>query len=161
MVAKSDQSVQGILAQTGDRYEMYQVGFEMFQEHPVAGVGIGHFAYYYRSHQYSHSDYIEPLATTGLIGFLLYQSFNCFVLLRAFKLAKWIRNGYPAYVITMIIIGMMTIMLLGLGAPNSTSLGAFILLTTFSVRTYSLKISLGYIQSVRIRSYSQGLSFRR
>ena len=53
------------------RYAMYVEGVKMFIRHPVCGVGLNNFGAHFVTGQYSHSDYIEPLATTGVIGFVL------------------------------------------------------------------------------------------
>ena len=56
------------------RYEMYVEGLRIFAHRPVFGVGLNNFGAHFWSGQYSHSNYIEPLATTGFIGFILFQA---------------------------------------------------------------------------------------
>ena len=49
--------------------------FDLFKENPLFGVGIGQFRFYaadYGVDMYSHNNYLEILANTGIIGFLIY-----------------------------------------------------------------------------------------
>jgi O-antigen ligase len=73
----------------GLRYEIWRGGLRMWLEHPIFGVGIGRFperiAFYSPGLRYeyitAHNTYINMLAETGIIGFLLFM----FLLLYAFK----------------------------------------------------------------------------
>jgi O-antigen ligase len=138
LTASGDGSIQGA-AESNARYWMYVDGFTMFREHPVCGVGLNNFGYYFPTGQYSHSDYMEPLATTGLPGFILYQSFYVFVILRAFRLMRVVQSPNTLHHLKMIVIGIGAIMLIGIGAPHYGSQKVFILLTTFSA--YTLGVS--------------------
>ncbi len=120
------------------RYEMYRSGFRVFLEKPVAGVGINNFGQYYRTGQYSHSDYIEPLATTGGVGFLLYHAFYLFLLVRILRLLRLLEGPIDKYLTKMVGIALLTIMFIGLGTPHYTSQPTFILLTAISVFTSKL-----------------------
>ena len=63
------------------RYGFVQAALQVWQGHPLLGVGTNQFRYYapeYSSNvfsSYAHSDYAEILADFGLIGFLLYYAF--------------------------------------------------------------------------------------
>jgi len=59
--------------QSDIRYRMYKFGLELFYDNPVMGVGLNNYREYFYTGQYSHSDYIESLSSTGLVGFILYQ----------------------------------------------------------------------------------------
>ena len=60
------------------REDMVKIGWNLFLSHPIKGVGFGNFAYYYYNYYsgwaetYAHNNYIEILADTGAIGFILY-----------------------------------------------------------------------------------------
>ena len=65
----------------GWRQQMIEYGLTLFKRHPIFGVGIDSFRYYYGVEgtttfhsTYSHNNYIELLADGGLIGFALYYS---------------------------------------------------------------------------------------
>ena len=51
---------------------LYREAFEVFQEHPFFGVGLDNFRRYSVSGLYAHSNYMELLADTGIIGFALF-----------------------------------------------------------------------------------------
>lgn len=122
-----------------DRYWMYVDGWNIFRKYPVCGVGLGNFVNYYWLGEYSHSDYIEPLATTGLIGFLLYHSFNIFLLLRTLRLIRRVRDPVVLYRLKMVIISIVVNMFLGTGSPHATSQHVYLLLTFFCVYTSELE----------------------
>ncbi len=73
------------------RYQMYKFGMDLFAQHPIFGVGLNNYRMYFYTHQYSHSDYIESLTNTGLIGFILYQSFFVIIFYKACVLIKKVR----------------------------------------------------------------------
>jgi len=121
------------------RSDMYRAGLQMFFAHPVAGVGLGHFQLYYWRGAYSHSDYIEPLACTGLIGFLLYQGFNVFLVMRVLRLYKAVCDKDEKYRLTAMLLSLAVQMLLGFGAPYWSSQRSFILLSVFVAYTWMLE----------------------
>ncbi len=58
----------------GSRDQLYVAGWRAFLESPLYGVGLGNFALTYGEGAYTHSDYLEVLASTGLVGFMLYMA---------------------------------------------------------------------------------------
>lgn len=101
------------------RYWLYVEGFKMFLAHPITGVGLSQFAHHFYIKMYSHSDYMEPLACTGLVGFLLYHGFALAITLRIVRLLKSRLPGDVAYALK----GMLLFMLgnhylIGLGCPH-------------------------------------------
>ena len=71
-------------AEEETRYGLWRAGMDMFQAHPITGVGIGRFRYeifeyaqYYLNDKYldlgAHNMYISILAETGLVGFTLFM----------------------------------------------------------------------------------------
>lgn len=121
------------------RYDMYKEGFKMFKAHPIAGVGLGHFQVLYWRNAYSHSDYMEPLACTGLIGFILYHSFNFFLFKRLLKLYRTVRTRDERYTIGVMMLTVTVHLLLGFGAPYWSSQRPFIMLTIFVAYTWMLE----------------------
>lgn len=105
------------------RYLLYVEGWNMFLEHPIAGIGLSQFAHHffnlYYVELYSHSDYMEPLACTGLVGFILYHGFAFSVTLRLIRLLRCQLPDTISYIIK----GMLLFMianhyLIGLGCPH-------------------------------------------
>lgn len=120
------------------RHEMYQEGWKMFWSSPVAGVGWSQFRVKFWAGLYSHSDYMEPLATTGLVGFILYQAFYFILLRRIWHLLSRVQNEVDVYRLKVMLIGLAAILLLGVGAPHFQSLNVYMLLATFSCFTWRL-----------------------
>ncbi len=129
----------GDAARSNIRYRMYVDGLKISVEHPVFGVGLNNFGVYFNTGQYSHSDYIEPLVTTGLVGFVLYQSFYFFLISRILRLLRVVRDRKDRYRLRVYLLGIMAIMVIGLGSPHYTNLPVFLLLTAFSVSTWALQ----------------------
>jgi len=119
------------------RYEMYVTGLKMFGANPIAGVGLGQFKVYFPTGAYSHSDIIEPLATTGGIGFLLYQSFYVILLIRLRKLYVMTRDIGEQYRLKVMGLGMILILLFGLGMPHICTQPVFIYLAVISAYTWT------------------------
>ncbi|RKY08307.1 MAG: hypothetical protein DRP56_04320, partial [Planctomycetota bacterium] len=99
------------------RLEMYLEGFKMTAKSPIVGVGINQYRDRSSSGKYSHSNYIEPLATTGIPGFILYQGIFFIPLYRAWRLTKMTDDTAQIYQLKVIVIMCVTILLLGFGSP--------------------------------------------
>ncbi len=149
------------MAETDGRAEMYRTGFGLVLLHPLTGVGLMQFGQYYYEGCYSHSDYIEPLASTGLLGFVLYQAFYFCILGRVFRLITQVSDAVVCYRLKMIGIGTLTIMLIGLGAPHYDNTVVFALLSVFS--SYSVAVAQALSRQhvlVRLPHASQRKSLR-
>lgn len=97
------------------RYSMYEYGLQLFYEYPLFGVGFNNFRNYFYTGQYSHSDYIESLSCTGIIGFILYQAIYLIVLFRAIKIFfESIDNRIRLYA-AFVILSILVIKILGTG----------------------------------------------
>lgn len=121
------------------RYEMYVDGLRIFLEHPIFGVGLNNFQkHYIGGATYSHSNYIEPLATTGLIGFVFYHAFYVLLLFRIHRLLNVIKTNTAQYRLKVMLLGIIAMMIIGIGAPQYTMPTVFLLLTAFSVFTIRL-----------------------
>lgn len=59
----------------GDRAIQYIIGFELFMEAPITGIGITNYRLVANSHLPIHSEYIVQLCECGLIGLTLFVSF--------------------------------------------------------------------------------------
>lgn len=87
-----------------DRIWTWKASWDMFQDHYINGVGLNNWGWYYRNEGYkydeetqnlphAHSNYMQPLAETGTIGFLGLLYFYGFSLIIPFK--KWIKEHNP------------------------------------------------------------------
>lgn len=121
------------------RVGLYKEGIEMVGKSPVWGVGINQFRALSLSGMYSHSNYMEPLATTGIVGFILYQGIFFLPLWRARKLSKRIRWEEVVYQLKVIQIACVAVLLLGFGSPFYTSTTVIPVLAVFSAYTFKIK----------------------
>lgn len=59
---------------SGDRGDMYSLGFYLWRQHPIFGIGFQGFSHYYSAGAYSHATLIEVPVSGGAIGMLIYLS---------------------------------------------------------------------------------------
>ncbi|MBF1121942.1 MAG: O-antigen ligase family protein [Dialister invisus] len=87
-----------------DRIWAWRASIDMFKEHPINGVGLDNWEWYYKNGGYkyaeesqnlphAHSNYMQLLAETGTIGFLGLLYFYRFSLIVPFK--RWIKEHNP------------------------------------------------------------------
>lgn len=136
------------MAETDGRAEMYRVGLDLVLKHPISGVGLSQYALYYEGGTYSHSDYIEPLAATGLPGFFLYHAFYFCILIRTMRLLSKARDAMVRYRLKIIAMGTLTIMLIGLGVPHYANGTVFVLLSIFSVYSVAVDHELSRLRAM-------------
>lgn len=137
-------SVEGFKADI--RYVMIMDGLAMFCNHPITGVGLNQFQVHHFTGTYSHSDYIESLACTGLVGFILYQGFAVAILLRLLRLLKRQLPDDIDYLIK----GMVLYMLfghfaIGFGAPLWYSIDHIMVL--MFIGTFAWKIEQIFVKN--------------
>src|SRR5690606_6770689 len=98
------------------RFTMYQFGLELFYDNPFFGVGLNNYKEHFFEGMYSHSDYIESLTSTGLLGFLLYQSAYVILLYKSFRLFFSGRiDKDTRFKIGFVLIGVMVLKIIGMG----------------------------------------------
>lgn len=82
---------------------MIQVGYKLFKESPIIGIGLDNArAFNPKVGTYLHNNYIELAADLGIIGFVLYYSMHCYVIMKAVKLKKTDNKLY-AIVLTLMV----------------------------------------------------------
>lgn len=88
-----------------DRIWAWKASWDMFKDYPVNGVGLNNWGWYYRNAGYkydeekqnlphAHSNYMQPLAETGIIGFFGLLYFYGFSLIISFR--RWIKQHSPS-----------------------------------------------------------------
>ena len=99
-----------ILDKFGDRGIFYYLGWKVFIEHPLTGVGLANFKDYNESAISQHSEYMIQLAELGLIGFTLFFLFYLSIFRNLFKIKNMLINkrenelyiGYVFIILAMI-----------------------------------------------------------
>jgi O-antigen ligase len=130
--------------ESGDikRQELYKEGFEMVLSNPIYGVGLGNFVANSNLKAYSHSDLMEILATTGIVGLLLYLSIYSIFIKRIFFILKNNSNeiiNYKMYISLLIIL---TLFLIGLGRPHFIDIFTIPFLFILIADSYKIKNSI-------------------
>ena len=74
------------------RIQYVKLGMELFRKHPILGIGLGNANTYtlqlYNHNHYLHNNYVEMLATLGIVGTVLYYSIYAYFLYAFFKYRK-------------------------------------------------------------------------
>lgn len=73
-------------AATIGRVQMYQEAFRLFTEYPLLGIGYDNYKYLAGFGVFSHSTYAEVLASSGIIGTVIYFSIYISILVKLVKL---------------------------------------------------------------------------
>jgi O-antigen ligase len=122
--ATSDTNLSRRLERTGDdagdlkREKMYSIGTTLILENPVTGVGLGNFNSRSGMGLYSHSDYMEVLSTTGLVGAALYFPIYFIWWRRLSRVSKGTHDPEVRYQVRLFQAILLTMLMLGTGVPN-------------------------------------------
>lgn len=76
----------------GTRWQMYKDGWEIIQKNPIAGVGLENFIFNASQRYVAHSEYLEVISDTGIVGGIIYFSIFVVLWIRAGKIAKYTRD---------------------------------------------------------------------
>ncbi len=100
------------------RQRMYEEGVRLINKNPVLGVGLNQYILIAEGVAgYSHSDFIEVTAGSGLVGALIYYSIFVVLWRRLNWIGNRIRNAAIVYNIGLMKATIALIFLLGLGIP--------------------------------------------
>lgn len=127
------------------RESMKTLGVSIFKSNPVVGIGMGN-AYIYNSSQlgmeaYLHDNYVELLASGGIVGFLIYYGFYAYVAIEFLK-NRFIRHPD----MTLIMIFLLIMLIMDYGAVSYYSK------TTYMFR---MLMALGVLEIKRRRLYAE------
>ncbi len=129
------------------RVQMYVEGFQMIRKHPVFGVGLDNYRALSSSGSFSHSEYIEVAATTGIVGFIIYFSIYIVLWRRLSRIQKMTKDPFVLYMIGLLKAITITILLVAFGRPNIISKETWIILA----------IAIGYSWSIEQDLFSKRL----
>lgn len=117
-----------------------QIGLEQFFRTPITGIGIGSsgalLQQYYGRDTYLHNNFVELLASGGIIGFLVFYSIHMHLLYDYFK---YRRNDDPYLVLCVIFLMIQLIMEYGMVSYYSKTTYFYFLI--FFLEARNLKIS--------------------
>lgn len=92
---------------TQTRATFIKAGIDQFFKTPILGIGIGNSGYITEQatgwFTYLHNNYVELLATTGIIGFCLYYSVYFYIIFNCVKMLKK-KNKYTNIVLIIFLI---------------------------------------------------------
>lgn len=95
---------------TKTRILFTEIGIEQFLETPILGIGIGNSgdltANVIGRSTYLHNNFVELLATTGIIGFILYYSVFLYIIINCIQLLR-LKNKYINIVLIIFLINLL------------------------------------------------------
>lgn len=112
------------------RYELYRTAFKVISDRPFAGAGLNNFMAVSGSKLYTHSEYMEILSTTGIVGGLLYFPIYFFLVRRLWKIRKLATSPQAQYRSGLFLAAIIVIMLTGLGIPSFTQPQFWVMMAT-------------------------------
>jgi O-antigen ligase len=133
------------------RVQLYKEGIKMIKSNPIVGVGLSNYIKLSSSGLYSHSDYIEVAATTGIVGFILYFSIYIVLWHRLNRIKSMTNDPRILYTIGLLKAAIITILLVATGRPNIASKLTWVFLAG----------AIGYSWSMERALLSDLLSSRR
>lgn len=120
------------------RFRMIEIGWEQFLKTPIAGIGIG------CSHllgareigydTYLHNNFIELLASGGIIGFSIYYSMYVVLLLDFWKYRKYKNSSYYICLVMMVML-----LAMDYGMVSYSSKSRYIYLMLYFLEAEALK----------------------
>lgn len=136
------------------RIELYKKAFQQFFNHPLFGLGFDNFKVFNYG-AYSHSTYAEPLACSGIIGFL-YLAPYVMILVKQIKLIRLYRDNIEERVWQKELLAFyISFLFVGIGIPYIYKDIPCIILAMFIA---SQKISFDKIEERKAVKVSEGVT---
>ncbi len=95
----------------GIRLVLFREGLRLFQESPLIGVGLNNFICNTPTRFVGHSEYIEVLCDTGLVGAVLYFGMFAICARRAWLIAKYSSDAFTANIGRLVVAIILTVLL--------------------------------------------------
>jgi O-antigen ligase len=113
---------------TETRLSLILTGLTLFAENPLLGVGLGQFPYASGTGRYSHNEWAELLATTGVVGFGLYMAVYWCAWQRLMRVLRRVRDPAVKYQVNVARLVLVVLVLSGLTfRPNFLSIDSMFL----------------------------------
>ena len=118
------------------RLALVDIGWDLFYQSPITGVGINNpsvytFFVYGKDNYYLHNNYIELLAGTGIIGLLAYYSMYLYV---AYNLIRYRDIHSNEYIMVLILFLSQIVMDMGMVSYESKSTYFYMMLFYLEVQ---------------------------
>jgi O-antigen ligase len=101
-----------------NRGVFYVEGLEIATNNPIIGIGLDNFRFYSSTSMPSHSDYMEILSGTGLVGFILYFLVYFIAIRKILKKMKFDRNSADRIKASVLYAALISILVVALGKWN-------------------------------------------
>ena len=89
------------------RFRYNEIGLELFRRNPILGIGLGNSNIYtmqaFGHDHYLHNNYVEMLATLGLVGTALYYSVYLYLLSSFYRYRRYRDGKYDICLVIMVI----------------------------------------------------------
>jgi O-antigen ligase len=114
-LGKRVQTIEDNSSQT--RFQLYKEGLDMIIHNPIFGVGLNNFRVL-STGLYSHSNYLEIAASTGIIGFFLFYTIYLILWRRLNRLKRIYREPHFLYIIGLFKAAIITMLIQSFSTVN-------------------------------------------
>jgi O-antigen ligase len=95
------------------RVAIMKEGIRVGIGHPIFGVGLGNYLVYNTMGKFAHNNYVEVLADTGLVGWILYYGIYYCIIVKISKLRKIMKSPMLNMIIVYIVFDMLVWQMFG------------------------------------------------
>lgn len=135
---------------TLERNQMVEIGLQTFLKYPFFGIGIGNSGeitlYYLNKDTYLHNNFVELLASGGIVGFLIYYSIYIYLIVKFWQYRK---QHNDEYVICLTL--MLVLLAMDYGRVSYYTKTQYIFLMVMFLEVNALKKTVGPITRQRGR----------
>jgi len=128
------------------RVQMYKEGFDMIEKNPLFGVGLNNYRVLSSFEMYSHSDYIEVAANTGILGFILYFSIYLVLWRRLNRIQAMTNEPRLLYIIGLLKASIITMLFAAFGVSTITEKLTWLFLASAIGYSWSVERALVTIE---------------
>jgi O-antigen ligase len=108
-------------ASSQTRLQLYKDGFDVIIHNPIFGVGLSNFVLFSPSGEYTHSNYLEIAANTGIVGFFLYYAIYFILWQRLNRIKRLYKEPHFSYTIGLLKAAIITMLIQSFSTVNYSS----------------------------------------
>lgn len=135
------------------RVQLYIFAFQVFLNNPVFGIGLSQFLVLTNYSAFTHSEYMELLSTTGIVGFSIMMYFYIIIFLKVWRLRKKVNSNVLLYRLNLFVALIIAFGVYGIFYTNFISIVT--ILQYSSIAGYA-----NYLER-KLKDYGKYVEFRR
>lgn len=129
-------------ASSQTRLQLYKDSFDVIIHSPIFGVGLSNFVLFSPSGEYTHSNYLEIAANTGIVGVFLYYAIYFILWRRLNRINRLYKEPHFSYTIGLLKAAIITVLIQSFSTVNYSSKITWIFLAAIIGYSWSSEQSL-------------------